>query len=141
MAHAKRKVSASQGDDLERLSGGNPDYEGNWRINEISVMPEQIELTNYGYLRVGEEIGGNQDAVFQAMIRETVREHIRKEEQLHSQGIKVLSLFFIDKVASYLGEGINNLDANGKFATWFDTIYQEERDKIYLPRILADKSS
>lgn len=129
-SYAKRKVSASQGDDLERLSGGNPDYEGNWRINEISVMPEQIELTNYGYLRVGEEIGGNQDAVFQAMIRETVREHIRKEEQLHSQGIKVLSLFFIDKVASYLGEGINNLDANGKFATWFDTIYQEERDKI-----------
>ncbi|MBS5944190.1 restriction endonuclease [Varibaculum cambriense] len=129
-SYAKRKVSASQGDDLERISGGNPAYEGNWRINEISVDREQIELANYGYLRAGEEIGGNQDAVFQAMIRETVREHIRKEEQVHRQGIKVLSLFFIDKVASYLGEGINNLDANGKFATWFDTIYQEERDKI-----------
>lgn len=137
-SYAKRKVTATQGDDLERLSGGNPAYEGNWRINEISVMPEQIELTNYGYLRVGEEIGGNQAAVFQAMIRETVREHIRKEEQVHPQGIKVLSLFFIDKVASYLGEGINNLDANGDFATWFDAIYQEERAKssashVFLP--------
>ncbi|BFL99320.1 DEAD/DEAH box helicase family protein [Cutibacterium avidum] len=128
-SYAKRKVTATQGADLERLSGGSPAYEGNWRINEISVMPEQIELTNYGYLRVGEEIGSNQAAVFQAMIRETVREHIRKEEQVHPQGIKVLSLFFIDKVASYLGEGINNLDANGDFATWFDAVYQEERAK------------
>lgn len=128
-SYAKRKVNAKQGDDLERLSGGNPAYEGNWRINEISVMPEQIELSNYGMLRVGEELGGNQDAVFQAMIRETVREHLRKEEQVHPQGIKVLSLFFINEVASYLGDGINNLDANGKFAAWFDAIYREERAK------------
>jgi type III restriction enzyme len=128
-SYAKRKVNATQGADLERLSGGNPAYEGNWRINEISVLPEQIELTNHGYLRVGEAIGDNQDAVFREMIRETIREHIRKETQVHEHGIKVLSLFFIDKVASYLGEGINNLDANGDFATSFDAVYQEERTK------------
>lgn len=127
--YSKKKVSATHGADLERLSGGNPAYEGNWRINEISVEPEQIELTNYGYLRVGEEIGSNQEAVFREMIRETIREHIRKETQVHDRGIKVLSLFFIDKVASYLGEGINNLDANGPFAASFDAIYQEERAK------------
>lgn len=128
-SYAKKKVSATQGADLERLSGGNPAYEGNWRINEISVQPEQIELTNYGYLRVGEAIGDNQDAVFREMIRETIREHIRKEIQVHERGIKVLSLFFIDEVASYLGEGINNLDANGVFAEAFDTIYEVERAK------------
>lgn len=126
---AKKKVSATQGADLERLSGGNPAYEGNWRINEISVQPEQIELTNHGYLRVGEAIGDNQDAVFREMIRETIREHIRKETQVHERGIKVLSLFFVDKVASYLGEGINNLDARGPFAEAFDAIYVEERAK------------
>lgn len=125
----KKKVSATQGADLERLSGGNPAYEGNWRINEISVQPEQIDLTNHGYLRVGEAIGDNQDAVFREMIRETIREHIRKETQVHERGIKVLSLFFIDKVASYLGEGINNLDARGPFAEAFDAIYVEERAK------------
>lgn len=128
-SYAKRKVNATQGADLERLSGGNQAYEGNWRINEISVLPEQIELTNYGYLRVGEAIDDNQDAVFREMIRETIKEHIRKETQVHERGIKVLSLFFIDKVASYLGEGINNLDANGVFAQAFDTIYEEERAK------------
>lgn len=128
-SYAKKKVSATQGADLERLSGGNPAYEGNWRINEISIQPEQIELTNYGYLRVGEAIGDNLDAVFREMIKETIKEHIRKETQVHERGIKVLSLFFIDKVASYLGEGINNLDANGVFAEAFDTIYKEERAK------------
>ena len=129
-SYAKRKINASQGDDLEHVSGGNPTYEGNWRINGISVQPEQIELSNYGILRVGEEIGSNQDAVFKEMIRETIREHIRKELQVHARGIKVLSLFFIDKVASYLGTGVNNLDANGDFAVWFDELYREELAKF-----------
>lgn len=125
-SYAKRTVSASQGDDLERLSGGNPAYEGNWRVSEISAEPERIELSNHGYLSVGDELGSNQDAVFREMIRETIREHIRKELQVHAKGIKVLSLFFVDKVASYLGDGINNLDANGDFAAWFDELYAEE---------------
>ena len=125
-SYAKRKVTATQDDDLKRLSDGNPAYEGNWRVSEISVEPERIELSNYGYLHVGDEIGSNQDAVFREMIRETIREHIRKELRVHAKGIKVLSLFFIDKVASYLGDGVNNLDANGDFAAWFDELYAEE---------------
>lgn len=126
-SHAKRIVTGKQGDDLLRLSGGNLAYEENWRISEISVSPEQIELTNHGFLAVGEQIGGNQDQIFREMIRETIREHLRKESMLHRDGIKVLSLFFIDKVGSYLGEGVNNLDASGPFAQWFDEIYREER--------------
>lgn len=128
-SYAKKKVNAIPGSDLGRLSGGNPAYDGNWRINEISVQPEQIELTNHGYLRVDEAIGENQDAVFREMIRETIREHFRKETEVHDSGVKVLSLFFIDKVASYLGEGMNNLDANGVFAEAFDAIYKQERAK------------
>lgn len=129
-SYAKRKVKASREDDLERLSGGNPAYEGNWRIDNISIAPEQIQLSNYGILRVGEEISSNQGAVFREMIRETIREHIRKELQVHDRGIKVLSLFFIDKVASYLGTGVNNLDANGNFTAWFDELYLEELAKF-----------
>ncbi|WP_067778709.1 DEAD/DEAH box helicase family protein [Actinomyces vulturis] len=128
-SYVKKAVLGTQGSDLERLSGGNPAYEANWRISEISVQPEQIELTNHGILQVGEAIGSDQDSVFREMIRETIREHIRKEAQVNAQGIKVLSLFFIDKVASYLGDGVNNLDANGQFASWFDEIYREERAK------------
>ena len=145
-SYTKREVTGSQGDDLLRLSGGNPAYEGSWRIAEISVEPPQIELSNYGYLGVGEETGSNQDAIFREMIRETIREHIRKELQFHAKGIKVLSLFFIDKVASYLGDGINNLDANGQFATWFDELYAEEvarqpKVQLILPTHPADARS
>jgi type III restriction enzyme len=63
------------------------------------------------------------------MIRETIREHLRKELQLRDKGIKVLSLFFVDKVASYMGEGATNLDANGDFAKWFDELFLEETAK------------
>lgn len=127
--YAKKAVSAKVNDDLERLSNGNPAYKDNWRISEISILPAQIELTNHGKLVVGEEIGGATPEVSYEMIRETIREHIRKELQVHKHGIKVLSLFFIDKVASYLGNGVNNLDATGEFATAFDEIYREERAK------------
>ncbi len=63
------------------------------------------------------------------MIRETVREHLRKEAMLRARNIKVLSLFFVDKVAGFLGDGANNEDANGDFVRWFDEVFQEERQR------------
>ncbi|MEZ5161927.1 MAG: hypothetical protein R2709_14950 [Marmoricola sp.] len=48
---------------------------------------------------------------------------------LASKGIKVLSLFFIDKVENFLGDGFNNIDANGQFVQWFDELFREERAK------------
>uniref|UniRef100_UPI00403968BD restriction endonuclease n=1 Tax=Neisseria weixii TaxID=1853276 RepID=UPI00403968BD len=48
----------------------------------------------------------------------TIKEHLKKEKRLNPKGIKVLSLFFIDKVANYR--------ENGKFARWFAEIYERE---------------
>ncbi len=111
---------------------GNPAYEG-WRINEMRIAdgaePASIELTHHGVLTEGEAIGGATGAIYKEMIRETVREHLRKEAMLRSKGIKVLSLFFVDKVASFLGDGVNNDDANGEFVRWFDEVFIEERGK------------
>ena len=107
---------------------GNQVYEG-WRINEITLDPPSIELTNHGMLMQGESIGGNNDAIYREMIRETVREHLKKEAALRPRGIKVLSLFFVDKVVGFLGDGSNNATANGDFARWFDEIFVEERGK------------
>ncbi len=106
----------------------NPIYEG-WRINEMSIEPPYVDLTTHGFLHEGESIGASAGAIYKEMIRETVREHLRKESMLRAKGIKVLSLFFVDKVASYLGEGTNNDDANGDFVTWFDEVFIEERAK------------
>jgi type III restriction enzyme len=124
----ERKVlSIKNGQDLEKLTG-NSAYEG-WRVNALSIDPEFIEISAYGNINVGETIGGSSDSIYREMIRETIRSHFLKEAKHHEAGIKVLSLFFVDKVASYLGNGINNESADGKFAMWFDEIFIEERNR------------
>jgi type III restriction enzyme len=125
----RRAVSVKQHQELSdaRITN-NPIYEG-WRINEMSIEPACVDLTTHGFLYEGESIGASAGAIYKEMIRETVREHLRKELMLRTKGIKVLSLFFVDKVASYLGDGTNNDDANGDFVQWFDEVFIEERAK------------
>jgi type III restriction enzyme len=133
-ANLKRKeINVRQNQDLSdaRLTD-NPAYEGIW-VSEMNIGsssdPAFIELNLHDLLSEGESIGGVNSAIYREMIRETIREHLRKELQLRERGIKVLSLFFVDKVASYMGEGVTNLDANGDFAKWFDEIFLEETAK------------
>ncbi|MCR8669890.1 DEAD/DEAH box helicase family protein [Agrococcus sp. HG114] len=125
----RRVVSAKQHQELSdaRLTN-NPIYEG-WRINEMSIEPAYVDLTTHGFLYEGESTGASAGAIYKEMIRETVREHLRKESMLRAKCIKVLSLFFVDKVASYLGDGTNNDDASGDFVQWFDEVFVEERAK------------
>ncbi len=112
---------------------GNPAYDG-WRINEMRIAdggePACVELIpQHGWLYEGDSIGGAANAIYKEMIRETVREHLRKEAMLRARSIKVISLFFVDKVAGFLGDGTNNEDANGDFVRWFDEVFIEERNK------------
>ncbi len=125
----RRVVGVKQHQELsdERITN-NPIYEG-WRINEMSIEPAYVDLTTHGFLYEGESIGGSSGAIYKEMIRETIREHLRKDSMLRAKGIKVLSLFFVDKVASYMGDGATNDDANGDFVKWFDEVFIEERAK------------
>jgi type III restriction enzyme len=86
-------------------------------------------LNNHGTLLQGEPIGGANGAIYREMIRQTILEHFRKEAALRDRGIMVLSLFFVDKVAGFLGDGTNNEDANGEFVKWFDEAFVEERNR------------
>lgn len=106
----------------------NSVYEG-WRVSEMSIQPPQVEFSKGPTLGPGESIGESSDAIYKEMIRETVREHLRQEALLRPKGIKVLSLFFVDRVAHFLGDGTNNESANGDFARWFDEVFGEERAK------------
>ena len=124
----ERKVlSVKNGQDLAVITG-NQAYEG-WRVNELSIEPESAEIHPVGVIAVGESIGGSNDSIYREMIRETIREHFRKEVQLRERRIKVLSLFFVDKVASFLGQGSSNESADGNFAKWFDELFLEEKSK------------
>lgn len=132
----RRVVSVRQHQELsdERVTS-NPIYDG-WRINDMSIEPAYVDLTAHGFLSEGESIGASTGAIYKEMIRETVREHLRKEAMLRPRGVKVLSLFFVDKVGSYLGNGTNNDDANGHFVQWFDEVFVEERAKSALGKEL-----
>ncbi len=129
----RKEVSVKKNQELSnaRLTG-NSAYEGIW-VSEMAIGsssdPAFIELNLQGILSEGESIGGANTAIYREMIRETIREHLRKEQQLRAKGIKVLSLFFVDKVASYMGDGVTNNDANGDFAKWFDELFLEETAK------------
>ena len=123
----RRVIKVKQDQELSNLTD-NRAYEG-WWITEMSIEPQYVELNKHGMLQQGEEIGGNSDSIYREMIRETIREHLRKQAMLAGKNIKVLSLFFIDKVENFLGDGVNNIDANGQFVQWFDELFREERAK------------
>lgn len=129
----RKEVNARQDQELSdpRITG-NAAYEGVW-VSEFTLgsanEPASIELNLNGRIVEGEAIGSSAGAIYREMIRETIKEHMRKELQLRARGIKVLSLFFVDKVASYLGDAHSNMEANGEFVNWFDELFKEERAK------------
>jgi type III restriction enzyme len=81
---------------------------------------EFIRFTGGLTMRIGQEVGGMRDDVWRVQIRHTVKKHLDKELQLHNRGIKVLTLFFIDRVASYRDYDGGGKPTKGKFAEWFE---------------------
>ncbi len=94
--------TVQDGDDLELIT--NRAIYANHRIGEIRVGKD-MELRFPGgerWLQPGEAVGDvDADALKRQMIRRTIKEHLDKEKRLRPQGIKVLSLFFIDAVDHY----------------------------------------
>ena len=129
-AGVKRKsVTANKNKlDLFELSGKNEKYDG-LKIYEIDFGNKQIELSNGIMLSEGESQGGMNDEVMRFMIQKTVEEHLKKERDYKPKGIKVLSLFFIDKVKNYREYDENGNSTHGKFAMWFEEIYKTEISK------------
>jgi type III restriction enzyme len=126
----KRKSVTASGKNLDLflLSNRNEKYDG-LKIYEIDFGNEQIELSNGIVLKKGETQGGMNDEVMRFMISKTIEEHLKKEKNYKDKGIKVLSLFFIDKVKNYREYDSNGNPLKGKFAQWFEEIYQKEISK------------
>jgi len=126
----KRKSVTASGKNLDLflLSNRNEKYDG-LKIYEIDFGNEQIELNNGIVLKKGETQGGMNDEVMRFMISKTVEEHLKKEKNYKDKGIKVLSLFFIDRVKNYREYDSNGNPLKGKFAQWFEEIYQKEISK------------
>lgn len=122
----QKKVT--QGSDLYELSGGREVYDG-YIVNDIWCEPgnEYLDFTSQPErLALGGHIGGvDDDAIKRLQMRKTIEEHLNKQLLLREQGIKVLSLFFIDKVANYRSYNDDGQAEPGKYARWFNELYAE----------------
>jgi len=125
----KKAVSVKVGDDLYKLSNYREIYKNGYIINEIDVSNECISLSNGDDIFVGESRGGITDEIMKFQIEKTIEEHFKKERILQKKGIKVLSLFFIDRVANYRSYDESGNLLKGKFAVWFEEIFNKYSEK------------
>lgn len=127
-------------DNLYEISKNMDQYQG-YRISEINPRQATVSFTNGVIIKKGEVLGDiSEKDIRRIQIRETIKSHFEKEEELFNQGIKTLSLFFIDEVAKYRQydeDGNSILGEYGKifneeyqlalneYITFFDTPYQK----------------
>ncbi len=119
----EKSVTVKKGADLFALSNERSHYAQGFSVAEINAEPDNefIRFNNGRTLRLGEEIGGLRDDVWHTQIKHTIKRHLDKELQVQERGIKVLSLFFIDRVANYRDYDGAGQPIKGKFAQAFET--------------------
>jgi type III restriction enzyme len=125
-------VTVKPGDDLQQIAGKREVY-ANCLVQSIGCKAGEvfIELSNIEKpLRIGEAIGDvDSDELKRLMIRRTIDEHLDKELRLRPQGIKVLSLFFIDRVEYYRSYNTEGEPVKGKYAIMFEEEYRKAARK------------
>jgi type III restriction enzyme len=95
----EKVITVKPGDSLFEKT--NRSEYADFQIEEINPGSQTVLFTNNLEISRGESKGTDKEAIFEAQIRYTIKEHFLKQKRLKSQGIKVISLFFIDKVANY----------------------------------------
>lgn len=121
----QKTVTVRTGDDLYNLSNEREIYRNGYIVEEIDASNGCVVFSGGETLYVGEKHDDQNDEVMRFQMRRTIEEHLRKELRLNKQGIKVLSLFFIDRVANYRSYDEKGNVLYGKFAHWFEEIYNE----------------
>jgi len=123
----EKSVTVKNGHDLFALSNERANYREGYEVAEINAEPgsEFVRFSNGRVLRQGDEIGGMRDDVWKVQIKHTLKKHLEKELQLRGRGIKVLSLFFIDRVANYRDYDAAGQPVKGRFALAFEEALTE----------------
>lgn len=111
-----------QGDSLFAISQ-LPAYK-DFVITEINPLTNTVYFQNGKQLRQGEVMGDVSEKAIQLIqIRETIKSHFEKERTLFQQGIKTLSLFFIDEVANYKSYDADGNEVQGPLWKMFEDEY------------------
>lgn len=124
-----------KGKDLFVESNELDQYRG-FVIAQIDANNDTVEFTNGQVLTAGDATGDVTEATMRRIqIRETIRAHLEKEQRLFAQGIKVLSLFFIDEVVKY--RDYSQPDEQGEYGRIFEEEYEQLKDE-YLGELALD---
>lgn len=125
----RKEVTIKLGDYLNEKTKRSI-YDG-YIVNEITYVEEDqsksfVDLGKVK-LTLGQVNGGeNPDVIKRLQIRKTIQEHFDKQKRLKNRGIKVLSLFFIDKVANYRTYDTETGEVQkGKYALMFEEEYNK----------------
>lgn len=114
-----------QGDDLFDISGEREIYRKHLVENISWGENNEYIVINGETIGLNKAIGDiDDDIIKRFQIRKTIEEHLEKENRLNKKGIKVLSLFFIDKVANYRDYSKDGAIIPGKYATMFEEEYE-----------------
>ena len=120
-----------KGDNLFELSNELEQYRDGFVVADINANSDTLSFTNGVELTAGEATGDVTEATLRRIqIREAIKAHFDKEQALFQQGVKVLTLFFIDEVVKY--RDYEAADEKGEYARIF-----EEEYLLYLNEVLA----
>lgn len=115
----------NKGANLFDLSNGLDQYKG-LVVSDINAVNNTLSFTQKEPISMGEVVGDiNEEVLRRIQIREAIKAHFEKERALFYQGIKVLTLFFIDTVAKY-----RQYDADGEKTGEYARIFEEEYQSI-----------
>jgi len=133
----QKKITLKQGTDISRQTN-RPGYDG-YIVTNICAEAglEHVEFANGKMLVLHQEEGGMSDEILKSQIRQAVEEHFKKEYKLKNKGIKVLSLFFINKVANYRWYDEEGRPQKGKMAKWFEQAFEEVASKPMYQGLLS----
>lgn len=123
----RKELTLKLGECLFDKSNKRDAYADGYTLNEIRAEAggEEIEFSGGRVLKLHEKQGGLTEDVMRFQIERTVASHFAKLKNLQPIGVKVLSLFFIDKVANYRAFGAAGSPALGKFGVWFEEAFNK----------------
>lgn len=114
-------IKLKKGDDLFSKTN-NENFKG-LVIDEINRKDGVVVFTNGTEYKVAEggDVTLSKEEIFRIQIEETIKAHMKKQKQMLNKGVKVLSLFFIDKVANYVED-------DGIIKKMFDDAYEQIKE-------------
>ncbi|MEM5777814.1 MAG: DEAD/DEAH box helicase family protein [Candidatus Aenigmatarchaeota archaeon] len=96
-----KTITIKHGDNLSNKT--NNSYYDGFIVSEINKSSSYLSFSNGVKIYEGKS-SIDEDEIIRVMIRETIKEHLEKKKKLNPKGIKVLSLFFLNRVDDYLSE-------------------------------------